>query len=58
MPILAETNEDVLNVLGASSTTKMPRMVPPLLVLSSMMAEMKKQVRRIYKTEDSNHCCE
>jgi hypothetical protein len=48
----------MLNVLGASSTAKTPRMVPPLLVLSSMMAEMKKQVRRIYKTEDSKHCCE
>jgi hypothetical protein len=58
MPILAKTNKDVLNSLGASSTAKTSSIVPPLLVLSSMMAEMKKQVRRIYKTGDSEHCCE
>jgi hypothetical protein len=46
MPI-AKSNKVVLNVLGASPATKTSRMVPPLLVLSSMMAEMKKQVRRI-----------
>jgi hypothetical protein len=32
---------------GGSPTTKTSRMVPPLLVLSSMMAEMKKRVRMI-----------
>jgi hypothetical protein len=46
MPI-AKSKEVVFNALGASPTTKTSRMVPPLLVLSSMMAEMKKQARRI-----------
>jgi hypothetical protein len=45
MPI-AKSKEVVLKVQGVFPTTKTSRMVPPLLVLSSMMVEMKKWVRR------------
>ncbi len=52
MPI-AKPNEVVSNALGAPPTTKTSRTVPLLLVLSSMMAKVTRQVRRMKK---KHHC--
>jgi hypothetical protein len=46
---IANPNKVVLDAMGASPTKKTSRMVPLLLVLSSMMAEVTRQVRRMKK---------